>query len=172
MWIITPYANHKLKLAGNIPSTVSPIGCQRPAGFRYIQSAQCTGEIRQGICRTCRMTGRSTQAERKCRPAFYGFYTSWPNKIYTTDIDGNRTDSTVYAKGKPVKTYAGLEPRLTVRYSLNDQPRLKLRLPVTCSTFTWSVMPAPPCPPICGCPARIRSGQTELVIFGRLFPEF
>ena len=48
-----------------------------------------------------------------------------PNKIYNKDVDGNRTDSTVYAKGKPVKTYGGLEPRATVRYSFNDQTSIK-----------------------------------------------
>ncbi len=48
-----------------------------------------------------------------------------PNKIYNKDVDGNRTDSTVYSKGKPVKTYGGLEPRATVRYSFNDQTSIK-----------------------------------------------
>ncbi len=48
-----------------------------------------------------------------------------PNKIYNKDVDGNRTDSTVYAKGKPVKTYGGLEPRATVRYSFDDQTSIK-----------------------------------------------
>ncbi|MEO6670410.1 MAG: TonB-dependent receptor [Ferruginibacter sp.] len=48
-----------------------------------------------------------------------------PNKIYTTDDNGNRTDSIVYRSGKPVKTYGGLEPRLTLRYSVNDQTSFK-----------------------------------------------
>ncbi len=48
-----------------------------------------------------------------------------PNKIYTTDSDGNRTDSMVYKKGQPVKTYGGLEPRLTLRYSINDETSVK-----------------------------------------------
>ncbi len=42
-----------------------------------------------------------------------------PYKIYTTDSDGNRTDSTVFGKGKAIKTFSGLEPRFTIRYSLN-----------------------------------------------------
>ncbi len=46
-------------------------------------------------------------------------------KIYTTDANGNRLDSTVYKKGQPVKTYGGFEPRLTVRYALNDETSLK-----------------------------------------------
>lgn len=48
-----------------------------------------------------------------------------PYKIYTTDDNGNRLDSTVFGKGKAVKTYGGLEPRLTVRYALNDETSIK-----------------------------------------------
>ncbi|MCX6324261.1 MAG: TonB-dependent receptor [Sphingobacteriales bacterium] len=48
-----------------------------------------------------------------------------PNKIYTTDIDGNRIDSLVYEKGKTVKTYGGLEPRLTLRYAINEGTSIK-----------------------------------------------
>ncbi len=48
-----------------------------------------------------------------------------PYKIYSTDDDGNRTDSTVFNRGNPVKTYGGLEPRLTLRYSLNDETSIK-----------------------------------------------
>lgn len=48
-----------------------------------------------------------------------------PYKIYTTDDNGNRTDSTVFGRGKGVKSYGGFEPRLTVRYALNDETSLK-----------------------------------------------
>jgi hypothetical protein len=48
-----------------------------------------------------------------------------PNKIYTTDADGNRLDSLVYKKGQAVKTYGGLEPRLSMRFSLNEQTSIK-----------------------------------------------
>ncbi len=46
---------------------------------------------------------------------YSGFQQIGPNKIYTSDENGTRTDSMVYAKGKPVKTYGGFEPRLTLR---------------------------------------------------------
>ena len=46
-------------------------------------------------------------------------------KIYATDVDGNRTDSSVYTKGQPVKTYGGAEPRVTLRYALDDKTSLK-----------------------------------------------
>lgn len=49
-------------------------------------------------------------------------------KIYTTDPDGNKLDSTVYKKGAPVKTYGGWEPRLTLRYALDDETSLKASL--------------------------------------------
>lgn len=48
-----------------------------------------------------------------------------PYKLYKTDIDGNRLDSTVYNNGKPVKTYGGLEPRATLRYAINDETSIK-----------------------------------------------
>ncbi len=46
-------------------------------------------------------------------------------KSYTTDGNGNRIDSTIYSKGQPVKTYGGLEPRATVRFSINDNSSIK-----------------------------------------------
>ena len=48
-----------------------------------------------------------------------------PFKIYDTDVDGNRKDSTVYGSGQPIQTYGGLEPRLTLRYALNDETSVK-----------------------------------------------
>ncbi len=48
-----------------------------------------------------------------------------PYADYSRDPDGNKTDSTVYGRGEKVKTYGGLEPRLTVRYALNDETSLK-----------------------------------------------
>lgn len=48
-----------------------------------------------------------------------------PFKIYDTDDNGNRKDSIVYSKGQPIQTYGGLEPRLTLRYALNDETSVK-----------------------------------------------
>ena len=56
---------------------------------------------------------------------YSGFQQIGPNKIYTTDDNNNRLDSIVYGRGKAVKTYGGLEPRLTVRYSLNEETSVK-----------------------------------------------
>ncbi|MEP6617082.1 MAG: carboxypeptidase-like regulatory domain-containing protein [Ginsengibacter sp.] len=47
-------------------------------------------------------------------------------KIYTSDINGNRTDSTVFKKGEPVVTYKGAEPRFTLRYSINENLSYKM----------------------------------------------
>jgi outer membrane receptor for ferrienterochelin and colicin len=49
-----------------------------------------------------------------------------PYKLYKTDADGNKIDSTVFSSGKPVKTYGGLEPRVTMRFSINDGTSIKL----------------------------------------------
>ncbi|MEP7164394.1 MAG: TonB-dependent receptor [Ferruginibacter sp.] len=56
---------------------------------------------------------------------YSGFQQIGPNKIYTTDANNNRIDSVVYGRGKAIKTYGGFEPRLTVRYSLNEETSIK-----------------------------------------------
>ena len=48
-----------------------------------------------------------------------------PYTNYKTDADGNRLDSTSYASNQSVITYGGLEPRLTMRYALNDETSIK-----------------------------------------------
>jgi hypothetical protein len=48
-----------------------------------------------------------------------------PYKIFSTNINGDKTDSISYGRNKPVKAYDGLEPRLTVRYAINDETSLK-----------------------------------------------
>ena len=54
-----------------------------------------------------------------------GFQQVGPYTIYRSDANGNKTDSTIYAKGQNIKTYGGAEPRLTVRYLLNGETSLK-----------------------------------------------
>ena len=54
-----------------------------------------------------------------------GFQQIGHYKIYTTDINGNRLDSTVYKKGEAVKTYFDFEPRFTIRYAINDETSVK-----------------------------------------------
>ncbi len=44
---------------------------------------------------------------------------------YKRDANGNKTDSTMYGKGRVVKSYGGLEPRATLRYLLNDNASFK-----------------------------------------------
>ena len=48
-----------------------------------------------------------------------------PYKKYSTDLNGNRTDSVSFGANELVKNYAGLEPRVTLRYALNDETSLK-----------------------------------------------
>lgn len=45
--------------------------------------------------------------------------------FYQKDVNGNKTDSTVYGTGKTVKAYSGFEPRATLRYALNDNESVK-----------------------------------------------
>ncbi len=53
------------------------------------------------------------------------FQQTGPYKIYETDANGNRLDSTVFKKGQAVKNYGGAEPRITVRYTLNEKTSVK-----------------------------------------------
>ena len=48
-----------------------------------------------------------------------------PGVLYTKDATGAITDSTVYSKGSPIKTYGGFEPRATLRYSVNEATSIK-----------------------------------------------
>jgi hypothetical protein len=54
-----------------------------------------------------------------------GFTQIGPYTKYVRDIDGNKLDSTVYKSFEPVKTYGGFEPRVTIRYALNDATSIK-----------------------------------------------
>ncbi len=48
-----------------------------------------------------------------------------PYTRYTRDGDGNKLDSTVYNSFEKVKRYGGLEPRVTIRYALNNSASVK-----------------------------------------------
>jgi hypothetical protein len=48
-----------------------------------------------------------------------------PYTLYTYDAAGKATDSTKYSNGEIVKTYGGWEPRLNMRFELNDFSSLK-----------------------------------------------
>lgn len=54
-----------------------------------------------------------------------GFTQIGPYTKYDRDANGNKLDSTIYKKFDPVKTYGGLEPRVTLRYAINDETSLK-----------------------------------------------
>jgi hypothetical protein len=48
-----------------------------------------------------------------------------PYTRYIRDVNQNKTDSIKYKSFEPVKTYSGPEPRITVRYALNDNTSVK-----------------------------------------------
>jgi hypothetical protein len=48
-----------------------------------------------------------------------------PYTVYVRDANQNKIDSTVYKNFQKVKMYGGLEPRITVRYSLNEETSVK-----------------------------------------------
>jgi hypothetical protein len=54
-----------------------------------------------------------------------GFQQIGPYTKYEQDEDGNKLDSVNYGSSDVVKTYGGLEPRLTMRYAFNDETSIK-----------------------------------------------
>lgn len=54
-----------------------------------------------------------------------GFTQIGPYSKYVRDEDQNKLDSTVYKSFEQVKSYNGLEPRVTMRYSFNDATSVK-----------------------------------------------
>jgi hypothetical protein len=54
-----------------------------------------------------------------------GFTQIGPYTIFARDADGNKTDSTTYGTGKPIKSYGGFEPRATLRYLINESTSFK-----------------------------------------------
>ena len=48
-----------------------------------------------------------------------------PYNIYTTYPNSTRIDTAVYKAGQKIKTYGGLEPRITARYAINDETSVK-----------------------------------------------
>ncbi len=54
-----------------------------------------------------------------------GFQQIGPLTTYSLDANGNRLDSVQYKKGEPVKFYHGIEPRATLRYSVDEETSLK-----------------------------------------------
>lgn len=56
---------------------------------------------------------------------YSGFAQIGPYTLYTYDAAGKATDSTKYSDGEFVKTYGGLEPRLNMRFELNENSSIK-----------------------------------------------
>jgi hypothetical protein len=54
-----------------------------------------------------------------------------PYSDYTYDGNGNATDSTKYGPGKLVKSYGGWEPRVNMRFELNENSSLKVSVSKT-----------------------------------------
>jgi len=48
-----------------------------------------------------------------------------PYTIFDRDANGNKLDSTSYNRWQSIKSYGGLEPRFTARYSINDETSVK-----------------------------------------------
>ena len=56
---------------------------------------------------------------------YSSFTQTGPFTRYTRDANLNPVDSTTYKSLEPIKTYGGFEPRITVRYAINDETSVK-----------------------------------------------
>jgi len=56
---------------------------------------------------------------------FDNFTQIGPGDFFTYDNEGNVTDTTTIAKGKPVKSYNGLSPRFSVNYIIDEKSSVK-----------------------------------------------
>ena len=122
-----PFTGHKIKFGGIFtyhqftPSVVS--GKQDSVVFKpnnaQIKYANETGVYIQDDWEI------SDKLKINAGLRYSGFQQVGRYKIYKTDDNGNRLDSTVYGRGETVKNYGGLEPRFTMRYALNDETSIK-----------------------------------------------
>lgn len=56
---------------------------------------------------------------------FDNFTQIGPGDFYTYDVDGNVTDTTTYEDWKPVKSYNGLSPRISMSFIINEKSSVK-----------------------------------------------
>ncbi len=122
-----PYAKHKLKFGGLYtyhkftPSVVSGkqdsiVFNPKNAQIKYAREAALYFQDEWELSKTWSVN---------VGLRYSLFQQVGPTKIYSTDPDGNRTDSLVYNRGEVIKTYGGFEPRFTLRKSLNETSSIK-----------------------------------------------
>lgn len=122
-----PFTGHKVKFGGSItfhkytPSVVS--GSQDTIQFKPLNAQSKTAQ--EGALYFQDDWEISDKLKINAGIRYSWFRQMGEYKIYTTDADGNRTDSVVFKKGETVKYYGGFEPRLTIRYALNDETSVK-----------------------------------------------
>jgi len=122
-----PYAKHKIKFGALYtfhkftPSVIS--GKQDSVVFNPLNAQ--VKYAREGAAYFQDDWELSTKFQINAGIRYSFFQQVGPNKIYNTDADGNRIDSIITTKGQQVKYYGGLEPRLTLRYSINEKMSVK-----------------------------------------------
>lgn len=122
-----PFSGHKLKFGGQYtyhnfqPSVVS--GSQGETQFKPLNPQTKYANEAALYLQDDWEINSKLKINAGLRFSFFqqvGAYT-----LYTKDGNGNILDSVVYYKGRNVKSYAGLEPRLTARYAINDETSVK-----------------------------------------------
>lgn len=67
--------------------------------------------------------GKKIQVNAGLRYSWFGQV--GPYTQYQYDFNGKKSDSTIFSGGQLVKSYGGLEPRLNIRYEINDNSSFK-----------------------------------------------
>ena len=122
-----PYTGHKIKFGGQYtfhkfsPSVVS--GTQDTVSFNPLNAQTKFAHEAAVYLQDDWELNDKLQLNTGLRYSW--FQQVGPYNTYTTDINGNRTDSNKYNVGKPVKTYGGVEPRVTLRYLFNNTSSFK-----------------------------------------------
>lgn len=123
-----PFPNHKLKFGGMItshkfiPNVVS--GQQDSVIFKPNNEAEKYAIETALYIQDDWELGENWKINYGIRLS--SFTQVGPYKKFSRDLDGNKIDSVLYRSLEPVKTYGGLEPRITIRYALNDESSLKM----------------------------------------------
>lgn len=122
-----PFTGHKVKFGGAFtfhrytPSVVS--GSQDSTVFKPLNAQ--VKKAQEGALYVQDDWEISDKLKINAGMRYSWFRQTGEYKIYKTDANGNRTDSTVYSNGQTVKLYGGIEPRLTVRYAFSDETSVK-----------------------------------------------
>jgi hypothetical protein len=126
-WIYYPSKKQEIKFGGNyIFHSFTPSSISAKSGNTELQPAkikkQYANEAALYISDEYDLTKK---IKITAGLGYSAFQHIGPYDHYNKDFSGNIVDTLNYSPGQNIKFYQGLEPRLAVRYSLNDKSSIK-----------------------------------------------